>query len=82
MMNKKNISETSKEIQFSLLGLLNVHVQKFYRELLKKKVETDFFYERKDETLSIKIFLCNKFRYLTNRWYKKLRFLSVNVVYV
>lgn len=82
MMNKKNISETSKEIQFSLLGLLNVHVQKFYRELLKKKVETDFFYERKDETLSINIFLCNKFRYLTNRWYKKLRFLSVNVVYV
>lgn len=81
-MNKKNISETSKEIQFSLLGLGARTRLKVLSRTFEKKVETVFFYERKDETLSIKIFLCNKFRYLTNSWYKKLRFLSVNVVHV
>lgn len=52
----KNISETGKEIQFSLLGLgAGTHLKVLSRTF-EKKSWNRFFYERKDETLSIKIF--------------------------
>lgn len=46
MMNKKNISETSKEIQFSLLGLGARTRSKVLSRTFEKKVEP-FFLRKK-----------------------------------
>lgn len=57
MMNTKNISETGKEIQFSLLGLgARTRSKVFIENFWKKSWNRFFFKERTDETLSIKIF--------------------------
>lgn len=46
MMNKKNISETSKEIQFSLLGLGARTRLKVLSRTFEKKVGTVFFLKK------------------------------------
>lgn len=47
MMNKKNISETGKEIQFSLLGIGARTRLKVLSRTFEKKVETVFFKKEK-----------------------------------